>query len=243
MFIVITLIPVSAIPIRQEKNNNKILSQEIKTIDVEIYDFSGKKITKTVRSITSEQKEEIIKLFFETEMIEELFYKQSIERLSILSDNKIISLETADKLSNIFQKQTLYYGKHNKKAPTGLLFDVANIFTLIFIGLKGEKQGLFEINIPDFDFYNGTISGRFALLGSYEGSGLVFTLGLFGFRRIYELNLQKYTEFPHMPNIKGTNLGFVGIFIDIPIGDESSKEHYYLVSGIALLSIWNITES
>jgi hypothetical protein len=80
--------------------------------------------------------------------------------------------------------------------------DVISFLNLIIFGLKVRKDiSLLELFFPQFDFFNGTISGRFSLLGTWSGKGFVYALDVFGFRYIYEFYKNLYPEFPHMPDI------------------------------------------
>ena len=145
-------------------------------------------------------------------------------------------------MENNFKTRIQLYEKINKIVPKGLLFDVINIFDICIFGVKGEKTALLEINFPELDFINGTIAGRFALLGRYEGVGSVFTLGILGFQRIYELDNITYPEFPFMPSVKGNNFGFVGVFITMTSTNPESEGTYYFGAGTTLLTIWNKIE-
>ena len=155
----------------------------------------------------------------------------------VLQENNLIKAETVKILENNFKARIELYEKINKIVPTGILFDAANIFDICIFGIKGEKTAILEINFPELDFINGTIAGRFALLGKYEGIGAVFTLGLLGFKRIYELDNISYPEFPYMPSIKGTNIGFVGVLITMTSTDLGSEGTYYFGAGTTLLTI------
>jgi len=215
------------------------LLEKENSVNVNIYTCNSKLITKVDTVLTQRQADKIIKTFFENEMTEEKFYQQAVEKLTILQENNLITSDTVKTLENNFHTRIQLYEKINKIIPTGILFDTANIFDICIFGIKGEKTSILEINFPELDFIDGTIAGRFALVGGYNGIGAVFTLGLLGFQRIYELDETTYPEFPYMPNIKGTNIGFVGVFITMTSTDPETQGTYYFGTGTTLLTIWN----
>jgi len=224
------------------KTQKDLLEKE-NSFNVNIYTYNPKFITKADTVLTEEQANKIIKTFFENEITEKKFYQQAIEKLIILQENNLITPDTVKTLENNFKARIQLYEKINKIVPTGILFDAANIFDICIFGIKGEKSSILEINFPELDFIDGTIAGRFALLGRYNGNGAVFTLGILGFQRIYELDNTEYPEFPYMPSIKGTNIGFVGVFITMNSNDLESEGMYYFGAGTTLLTIWNKIEA
>jgi len=241
LFIGTILIPVSAQQ-TQKQQNNKIKFLEKETTKIRILDSSSDKLVITEKALSSNQVEHIIKAFFETEMKAESYYQQSKEKIKILQENELISSETANTLLKRFDLYKKFYEFRTKQAPEPAAADVGAILNLIIFGIKGAKDvALLELNFPPLDFFNGTIAGRFCLLGQWAGKGFIFSLGILGFKNIYEFDQQLYPEFPHMPDIKGTNLVFIGILIDIISENPDTLGHYFLGLGTTLLTVWNKT--
>ena len=232
-------IPASAVEIHKQQNNKiKELNEECTKIS--ILNCDKDQITINEKVLSSNQIEKVIKAFFETEITEESHYNQARQKIQILLENDLISSDTAMTLFRRYDTFKRFIDFNQKLKPQPAAADVSNIFNLIVFGIKGNKdQALVELLFPGVDFFNGTISGRFALLGQWSGQGFVYTLGLAGFKYLYEFDQDLYPEFPHMPDVKGTNIGFIGIFIDIISINPSIEGQYYIGAGTTLLNAWN----
>ena len=46
-----------------------------------------------------------------------------------------------------------------------------------------------------------------------------------------------------MPSVKGTNIGFVGVFITMTSTDPELEGTYYIGAGTTVLTIWNKIEN
>ena len=239
LFLSLIFSPVSGVEIYKE-NDEQVKQINQDSIKINILDCGKDDITLTEKILSSKQTEKLIKDFFEIEMTEESYYDQAIKKIVILEQNELVSSETAKILSNRFETFERFFNFCNKLPPIPSAADVGSLFNLIIFSIKGEKDfSIGELFFPEFDFFNGTIAGRFSILGSWVGKGFVFTLGILGFRYIYEFDQDLYPEFPHMPDVKGTNLGFIGIFIDIYADNPDIQGQYYIGVGTTLLTIWN----
>jgi hypothetical protein len=239
LFLSPILSPVSGVEIHKE---NELQVNQINEdyIKINILNCGKDEITLTEKTLSSNQIEKLINDFFEIEMTEESFYEQAKKKILILEQNELISSERAKFLLIRFQTYEKIVNFQNKNNPMPSAADVGSLFNLIVFSIKGEKEfSLGEFFFPQFEFFNGTISGRFSILGSWVGKGFIFTLGILGFRYIYEFDQELYPEFPHMPDIKGTNLGFIGIFIDIYADNPDIQGQYFIGVGTTILTIWN----
>jgi len=235
IFVLASFVPVVSSSIQKQEEKGK-------TIIINVLDSGSRYLTEHYVSEGNARK--IIALM-EEEISQESFTKQIEERLNVLNDIGIISSETANNLANKFKTQQKFLDK-NRLIPTReSFFDVFNLFSGVFFGLKGTKDYTFlELNIYEFPFFNSTILAQFSVLSKFTGSGCIFTLGTLGFRYIYEFDQAKY-EFPHLPDIGGSVIGFTGVLLEFEVGDALGEEYegsYVVGIGMNIASIWNNLE-
>ena len=216
------------------KNNNS----EEKQASLEVYDtFTG---LKSIHLLNSNDAMEIID-FFNDDFKKDSFSMEIKDRIILLEELGIVSSNTARILIDNFDLRQKY---GNRESPLAL-FDVFNFFNGIFFGVKGERTfNQLDLPVYRYPFFNTTMTALFSLYSTFVGRSSVFTIGTLGFKNIHDFNMTKY-DFPHLPELKGTVVGFTGILIKVIMGDDFGEEYagtYFIGAGMTVLTIWNNQE-
>jgi len=126
--------------------------------------------------------------------------------------------------------------------PTGLFFDLLNIFNGFGFALKGEKTRSFlDLPIMKFPFLNTNMTALFSGFNAFEGNGFIFTLGTNGFRYIYDYDRNEYV-FPHFSSVKGWFIGYTGFLLEASVSDDFGEQYegtYIIGIGMNVMTMWN----
>jgi hypothetical protein len=180
-------------------------------------------------------------LDFELEKITpETFTSKTIEKIDILKKADLIDEKTANFLTNFFiKKQNSFDYRNSKQVP---LFDLVNLFSGVSFMVKGERTfKSLDFPVGTFPFINSNITALFSILSSFDGDGFIFTLGTLGLKHLYDFNSDLY-PFPYFPGIKGSVIGFSGVFIKMIIGndyDEEFRGTFFMGMGMNFGAIWS----
>ncbi len=168
------------------------------------------------------------------------FTSETIEKIDVMKKANLIDEKTANILTNFFiKKQNSLDYKNSKPAA---LYDLINVFSGVSFMVKGERTfNSLDFPVGKFPFINSNITALFSILSSFDGDGFIFTLGTFGLKYLYDYNVDVY-DFPYFPGIKGSVIGFSGVFIKMEIGEDFDEEYrgtYFIGMGMNFGALWN----
>jgi hypothetical protein len=239
---IIILLGTSTISVATSNQQKQSLINDNQTVKISILDTTSGQISKTQHVISSEQAQMIIQAFFETKMTSDSFYQQTQQKLKILQDNDLISSKTATKLTNMFTVHKNLFNNKHISSRTAAYFSTVNLINIVMFGLKGEKNAtIFERDLIQLPFFNGTISPQFSLASKFKGNGTIFSLGLLGLKYSYGQNQTKYPAFPHFPEITGGVIAFTGILIEVESAQPGYPGYFIVGLGMSLFTAWNKT--
>ena len=221
-----------------DNSENLYENHETEKVKINVYDGIGGYNSEYYISIDDTLK--IIGMITD-EMSENSFSVKINERFNILNNIGIVNSETIDHLSDYFEYQENQRYNNLIYRPTPI-FDVFNFFNGVFFGIKGEKTYTFgEMNMYRFPFFDSNATAQFSFLSRFSGNGCIFTIGVLGFKYLYDFNTTKYA-FPHFPNVSGSAIGFTGVLLEIDVEESIGEEfegHYILGFGMTVISNWN----
>jgi len=235
IFVLASFVPVLSSSIQKQEEKEK-------TIIINVLDSGSSYLTEY--HISELEARKIIAMMGE-KISQESFTEQIEERLNVLKDIGIISSETANNLSNKFKTERKLLNECRLLPGINPLFGMFNFFNGVFFGLKGERTfNKLDLPVYKFPFFNSNITALFSIYSKFIGKGCIFTLGVLGFKYIYEFDMDKY-EFPHFSEISGSIIGFTGILLKIDIDDTIGEEYegtYFIGIGMTITSAWNNLE-
>lgn len=212
--------------------------EQKKTVQITVYNFKEN----TIRYQTVNA-DEFISFFNNMDInLEEEHFTQIMEtklnslyQIGIITENEKHYLEK--EFYALTEKASLL-----DVTSKGLFFDLLNIFNGFGFAIKGEQTRSF-LNLPvmRFPFFNSNITAQFTMFNSFDGNGFIFTLGVNGFRFIYDYDMQEY-EFPYFSPVKGWFIGYTGIILETTISDSIDEEYegtYIIGFGMNVLTLWN----
>jgi hypothetical protein len=168
-------------------------------------------------------------------------YKQEMrKKLILFRDAGLISSETADTITYKLNTIPTIFSHPNPLAKQGIFFDISNIFSGTFFGIQGVKDLTYlNLTLYDFPFFAGKINAGFYGMNRFTGNGTVFTVGFLGFKYLYDYNETKY-KFPYFPEIRGTVLGYSGLFIYIDSFNYSGTQQgpFIIGIGMSIMTLW-----
>lgn len=238
---VCTLLIITVFPVVGLSEDNEIIrvkttlneADEISTIRCNVYDTTSRRLTK--HQVSEEEIQKIIDLI-QDEISQESFIEQIEEKLNVLNDIGIIDPETASELSNIFKLKQIYINQNYQRSNKNQLFEVVNIFSGIFFGMKGVKEyTLYELIQFTIPFLIGNMTAGFTVMNRFRGNGSVFSIGFLGVKNIHDYDETKYED-PFLPTISGSMVGFTGVLIEV-LPEEEFK--YYIGAGMTMATVWN----
>ena len=115
-----------------------------------------------------------------------------------------------------------------------------NIFSGTFFGIQGVKDLTYlDLTLYDFPFFTGNINAGFFGMNRFTGNGTIFTAGFLGFKYLYDYNETKY-EFPYFPEIRGSVLGYSGLFVYIDSFNYSGTQQgpFIIGIGMSIITLW-----
>jgi hypothetical protein len=203
----IAIMTISLIPI---VSSNVQKTDEIK---IKVLDNTKGSLEKNDISMSSEAAKNLKLELMKSDITPSNFKQEMRNKLILLRDNGLISAETADKISNNFNKLPKMFFRTSPLLKQGIIGDVFNIFSGTFFGMDGVKDFTW-LNLTQFTFpfSIGTINAGFYGWNKYTGNGSVFTIGFLGFKYLYDYNETRYA-FPYFPGIRGSTIGFTGLLI------------------------------
>jgi hypothetical protein len=208
-------------------------ANEISTSKCNVYDGISKRITRY--HLSAEETQRIIGLI-QDGISHESYSKQIEEKLKVLIDIGIIEPEIAYKLINIFKSKERSFIQRNSIINKVQLFEVVNVFSGVFFGLKGVKDHtLYELIQFAIPFLIGNMTAGFTVLYKFTGNGSIFSIGFLGIKSIHEYDPSKYED-PYLPVISGSIIGFTGILIEV---DAAETYKYYIGAGTNIATIWS----
>lgn len=180
---------------------------------------------------------------FEPMNAEEMNSYQNAMQLKIqqIIDLGLMTETEREYLNQQIQSLSLYNSISDVQ-PTGLFFDLLNIFNGFGFALKGEKTRSFlDLPIMKFPFLNTNITALFSGFNAFEGNGFIFTLGTNGFRYIYDYDRDEYM-FPYFSPVKGWFIGYTGFLLEASVSDIFGEEYegtYIVGIGMNVMTLWN----
>jgi hypothetical protein len=168
-------------------------------------------------------------------------YKQEMrKKLILLRDNGLILPETADTITHNLNTVPTVFSHLCPLSKQGIFFDISNIFSGTFFGIKGIKDlPYLDLTLYDFPFFSGNINAGFYGMSRFTGNGTVFTAGFLGFKYLYDYNETKY-EFPYFPEIRGSVVGYSGLFVYINSFNYSGTQQgpFIIGIGMSIVTLW-----
>ena len=208
-------------------------ANEINTIKCNVFASISRRLYE--HQVSEEETQRIIGLM-KDEISQESFPKQIEEKLNVLSDIGLVEPETATKLSNIFKLKYNYLNKKYPLSNKAQLFEIINVFSGIFFGLKGVKEfSLYELNIIDEYFFVGNMTAGLHILNKFTGNGSIFSIGFLGIKGIHDYDPAKYED-PYLPVISGYLAGYVGVLIEVEAAEEYSL---FIGAGMTVATVWS----
>ena len=230
----ILLVSVSSLSTSVQSINN--ITKENKT-QVTIEDF----ITGTKKDFFVDKDIALEILDFELEKITpQTFTSKTVEKIDVMKKADLIDEKTANILTTFFiKKQNSLDNRNSKPAP---LYDLVNVFSGVSFMVKGERTfASLDFPVGTFPFINSNITALFSILSSFDGDGFIFTLGTLGFKYLYDYKRDAY-PFPYFPGIKGSVIGFSGVFIKMVISEDFDEEYrgtFFIGMGMNFGALWS----
>lgn len=168
------------------------------------------------------------------------FTLKTIEKIDVMKNADLIDEKTANYITNFFiRKQNSLDNRNLKPAP---LYDLVNLFSGVSFMVKGERTfKSLDLPVGTFPFINSNITALFSIFSSFDGDGFIFTLGTLGLKYLYDFNMDLY-PFPYFPGIKGSVIGFSGVFVKMVIGEDYEEEYrgtYFIGMGMNFGALWS----
>ncbi len=225
---------ISLIPIA---SSNEQKTNEIK---IKVLDNTNGFLEKNEITLSNEAAKNLILELMKNDITPSNFKQEMRKKLSLLRDNGLIVTDTADQISNNFNKIPKIFFRTSPFSKQGIFFDAANIFSGTFFGIKGVKDfTVLDLTMYDFPFFSGNINAGFYGWNRFTGNGTVFSVGFLGFRYMYDYNNTKY-DFPYFPEIRGSVFGYTGLLIYLESLNISDVEEGPFIIGIGMsfMTIW-----
>lgn len=235
----ITIMTISLIPM---VSSNVQKTDEIK---IKVLDNTNGSLEKKEIAISNEAAKNLILELMKSDIKPSNFKQEMRKKLNLLRDNDLILADTADKISNNFNKLPKMFFRTSPLSKQGIFFDVSNIFSGTFFGVKGVKDfTLLDLTMYDFPFFSGNITAGFHGWSRFTGNGTVFSIGFLGFKYLYDFNDTKY-DFPYFPEIRGSVFGYTGLLVYVESLNYSGVEEGPFIIGIGMsfVTIWNNYQS
>jgi hypothetical protein len=217
-------------------------SNEQKTdeIKIKVLDNTNGSLENNEIVLSTEAAKNLILELMKNDITPSNFNQEMREKLILLRDNGLILPETADKISNNFNKLPKMFFRTSPLSKQGIFFDAQNIFSGTFFGLKGVKDFTYlDLTLYDFPFFSGNINAGFYGWSRFTGNGTVFSAGFLGFKYLYDFNETKY-DFPYFPGIRGSIFGYSGLLVYIDSVNISGVEEGPFIIGIGMsfVTLW-----
>jgi hypothetical protein len=217
-------------------------SNEQKTdeIKIKVLDNTNGSLENNEIALSTEAAKNLILELMKNDITPSNFNQEMREKLILLRDNGLILPETADKISNNFNKLPKMFFRTSPLSKQGIFFDAQNIFSGTFFGLKGVKDFTYlDLTLYDFPFFSGNINAGFYGWSRFTGNGTVFSAGFLGFKYLYDFNETKY-DFPYFPGIRGSIFGYSGLLVYIDSVNISGVEEGPFIIGIGMsfVTLW-----
>ena len=217
-------------------------SNEQKTdeIKIKVLDNTNGSLENNEKALSTEAAKNLILELMKNDITPSNFNQEMREKLILLRDNGLILPETADKISNNFNKLPKMFFRASPLSKQGIFFDVSNIFSGTFFGLKGVKDFTYlDLTLYDFPFFSGNINAGFYGWSRFTGNGTVFSAGFLGFKYLYDFNETKY-DFPYFPGIRGSIFGYSGLLVYMDSLNISGVEEGPFIIGIGMsfVTLW-----
>jgi hypothetical protein len=223
-------------------NSNVIKTDEIK---IKILDSTNGSLEKNEITMSNEAAKNLILELMKSDIKPSNFKQEMRNKLILLKDNGLISIDTADKISNNFNKLPKMFFRTGSLFKQGIFFDMANIFSGTFFGIKGVKDfTLLDLTMYKFPFVSENITAGFYGWSRFTGNGTVFSMGFLRFKYLYDFNNTKY-DFPYFPEIRGSVFGYTGLFVYLESLNVSGvKEGPFIIGiGMSVMTSWNNYQS
>jgi hypothetical protein len=216
-------------------NSNVIKTDEIK---IKILDNTNGSLEKNEITMSNEAAKNLILELMKSDIKPSNFKQEMRKKLILLKDNGLILADTADKISNSFNKLPKMFFRTGSSLKQGIIFDMTNIFSGTFFVIKGVKDfTILNLTMYRFPYFSGYINAGFYGWNRFTGNGTIFTIGFLGFKYLYDYNNTKY-EFPYFPQIRGSTLGYTGLLVYFNI-DNSPEDSFIIGIGMSVMTIWN----